>query len=89
MHYDFIPTNDSEKAIDMSEDSCTITLPAWLMKKIEDRLPRTEFKSPSEYVTYVMTEVVSDQKSDQDKTSPLTAEEEAKVKDRLRALGYL
>jgi len=89
MHYNFIPTIDSDKPIRMPEESGTVTLPAWLMKKIEERLPRTEFKSPSEYVTYVMTEVVSDQGTDQDKMNPLTDEEEAKVKERLKALGYL
>ena len=69
----------------MPEDSTAIAIPTWLLKKIQERLPRTEFKSPSEYVTYVMTEVVADQ----GETNPLTEEEEEKIKDRLKALGYL
>ena len=69
----------------MTEDNTSVAIPTWLMKKIEERLPRTEFKSPSEYVTYVMTQIVSDQ----EKKYSLTEEEEGKIKDRLKALGYL
>ena len=69
----------------MTEDRSSVTIPIWLMKKIEERLPRTEFKSPSEYITYVLTKVVSDQ----DTQNPLTEQEEEKIKDRLKALGYL
>jgi len=68
----------------MTEDSSSVAIPTWLLRKIEERLSQTEFKSASEYVTYVMSEVVSDQSK-----SPLTDEEEQKVKDRLKALGYL
>lgn len=69
----------------MSEDSSSVTIPTWLMKKIEERLPQTQFKSPSEYVTYVLTEVVSNQ----DEKKPFTEQEEEKIKAKLKALGYL
>jgi len=69
----------------MPEEDGIVHIPSWLLRKIEKRVQQTEFKSSSEYVTYVMTQVVSEQ----EKGAPLSDKEETKVKDRLKALGYL
>jgi Arc/MetJ-type ribon-helix-helix transcriptional regulator len=66
----------------------TVSIPIPLFKKIEDRIEGTGFTSVSSYVTYVLREIIAN--DDEDKTDePFSKEDEKKVKDRLRALGYL
>ena len=64
-----------------------IKIPIDLIKKIEERVKETEFESVDEYVTFVLEEVV---KEDDEKIEEVFSEEdEEKVKERLKALGYL
>jgi len=65
----------------------TISIPMPLAEKIKKRIKGTGFTSLSSYVTYVLREVISgsEEKSDE----AFSKEDEEKVKDRLRALGYL
>ncbi len=64
----------------------TVSIPAPLFKKIEERIKGTGFTSVSSYVTYVLREVVSEE---EEEAEPFTKEDEERVKQRLRALGYL
>ena len=64
----------------------TVSIPAPLFKKIGERIKGTGFTSVSSYVTYVLREVVSEE---EEEAEPFTKEDEERVKDRLRALGYL
>jgi len=66
----------------------TISIPTQLAEKIKKRIHGTGFTSISSYVTYVLREVVSST-DDQDKKEAFSKEDEEKVKERLRALGYL
>ncbi|MDP6156056.1 MAG: CopG family transcriptional regulator [Candidatus Thermoplasmatota archaeon] len=70
-----------------------VAIPKTLYLKIKNRMEDTDFKSVSEYVTYVLTEVISsmeeEEKSTADGDGVLNEEEEEIVKNRLRALGYL
>ena len=73
----------------MSEEQkkfTTVSIPTPLFKKIEGRIKGTGFTSVSGYVTYVLREVVAEE---EDETEPFTKEDEERVKERLRALGYL
>jgi Arc/MetJ-type ribon-helix-helix transcriptional regulator len=65
----------------------TISIPTPLAEKIKKRIEGTGFTSLSSYVTYVLREVISGIEEDQEEA--FTKEDEEKVKDRLRALGYL
>ena len=65
----------------------TVSIPAPLFKKIEERIKGTGFTSVSSYVTYVLREVVSEE--EEDEAEPFTKEDEKRVKERLKALGYL
>ena len=65
----------------------TISIPTPLAKKIKDRIKGTGFTSLSSYVTYVLREIISSDKEEDEEA--FTKEDEEKVKDRLRALGYL
>jgi len=69
----------------MAEDTESISLPSWIMRELRARLPQTEFKTISDYVTFVLTQVLKEDTSE----PPLTTEDEEKIKDRLKALGYI
>ena len=64
----------------------TVSIPTPLFRKIEERIKGTGFTSVSSYVTYVLREVISEEEDDD---QPFSEEDEQRVKDRLRALGYL
>lgn len=65
----------------------TVSIPAPLFKKIEDRIKDTGFTSVSSYVTYVLREIVAEEEKEEEE--PFTQEDEERVKERLRSLGYL
>jgi len=69
----------------MSKEKDTIELPIELIEKIKEKIKGTGFDSVSSYVAYVLDEVLSDDEDEED----FTEEDEEKVKERLRALGYL
>jgi len=66
----------------------TISIPTPLAEKIKKRIEGTGFTSLSSYVTYVLREVISGIE-DEEQGEAFSKEDEEKVKDRLRALGYL
>jgi len=66
----------------------SISIPVELYKNIEKKIEKSDFTSVSEYVTYVLKEVL-ESLDEEDKEEVFTEEEEKKVKERLRALGYL
>ncbi len=66
----------------------TVSIPTQLYKNIKGRIEGTGFTSVSDYVTYVLREVLSSLE-EEDKEEVFSEEEEEKVKERLRALGYL
>ena len=73
----------------MSEEEkkfTTVSIPTPLFRKIEERIKGTGFTSVSSYVTYVLREVISEEEDDD---QPFSEEDEQRVKDRLRALGYM
>lgn len=63
----------------------TVSLPTPLFEKIQEKIRGTGFTSVSDYVTFVLREILT-HGADQEAFS---AEDEKKVKDRLRSLGYL
>lgn len=65
----------------------TISIPTPLAKKIKKRIEGTGFTSLSSYVTYVLREVISGIEEESEEV--FSKEDEEKVKERLRALGYL
>lgn len=66
----------------------TVSIPVQLYEKIKQRIEGTGFTSVSDYVTYVLREVLASLE-EEEKEEVFTKEEEEKVKERLRALGYL
>ncbi len=66
----------------------TVSIPVQLYEKIKERIEGTGFTSVSDYVTYVLREVLASLE-EEEKEEVFSKEEEEKVKERLRALGYL
>ena len=78
----------------MSEDEhkveyTTVSIPKVLADKIKERMKGTGFSSVSSYVTYVLRQVVSSIEEEEKSKQAFTKEEEEKVKQRLRDLGYI
>ncbi len=78
----------------MSEDEhkveyTTVSIPKPLAEKIKERMKGTGFSSVSSYVTCVLRQVLSSIEEDERSKQAFTKEEEEKVKQRLRDLGYI
>ncbi len=73
------------------EELIPVEIPKDLFEKINERIDGIEFKSVSEYVTFVLEEVVSeDGDEEEDEAEEIYSEEdEEKIKERLKGLGYL
>ena len=67
-------------------DYTTVSIPKPLAEKVKKRMEGTGFNSMSSYVTYVLRQVISSMEEEEEDFSE---EDEEKVKERLRALGYL
>lgn len=67
----------------------TVSIPKPLADKIKERMKGTGFSSVSSYVTYVLRQVLSSIESEEKSKQAFTEEEEEKVKQRLRDLGYI
>ncbi len=72
----------------MKEEYGEIKIPKQLIEKIKERIKQTEFKSVDEYANFVLEEVIKEV-SEEDTAEVFSEEDEQKVKERLRALGYL
>lgn len=70
-------------------DYTTVSIPKPLAEKIKERMKGTGFSSVSSYVTYVLRQVLSSIEEEQRSKQAFTKEEEEKVKQRLRDLGYI
>jgi len=70
------------------EQTKAVDLPSRIVDRVGDRLPRTEFDSEAEYITYVMEEALYrvEQETEDDN---FEAVDEKEVEDRLKSLGYL
>ena len=70
----------------------TVSIPSALAEKLKKHIEGTGFSSLSSYVNYVLRQVLSGIKMDEhDKREKeaFTEEDEKRIKDRLRGLGYL
>lgn len=69
----------------------TVSIPKPLAEKIKKRIEGTGFNSLSSYVTYVLRQVISnvEKKDVTGQKEAFSEQDEKKVKERLRSLGYL
>lgn len=78
----------------MSEDEhkveyTTVSIPKVLADKVKERMKGTGFSSVSSYVIYVLRQVLSSIEEEERTKQAFSKEEEEKVKQRLRDLGYI
>ena len=67
----------------------TVSIPKPLVEKVKERMKGTGFSSVSSYVTYVLRQILSSIEEEEHSKQAFTKEEEEKVKQRLRDLGYI
>ncbi len=74
----------------MSDTDTTtyVELPTDVVTRVEDRLSRTEWETPDEYITYVVKEVLSQVETELGAADNDDVTEE-EVRSRLKDLGYL
>lgn len=72
----------------IQENTQSLELPKRIVERVENRIPRTEWDTPEEYITFVLEEVLYrvEQETDDEEFEPVDEEE---VKERLKSLGYL
>ena len=70
----------------MEKEFKNVSIPTSLYKKIEEKIKGSEIKTVSEYITKVLRESLSKEETKQEAFSK---EDEEKVKERLKALGYI
>ena len=70
----------------MSEELITIKIPASLFKRIEKALAGTDKNTVEEYIISLLEEKVPAEPA---REESLSDEDEEKIKERLKALGYM
>ena len=70
----------------MEKEFTAVSIPTSLYKKIEEAIKGTEVTSVSSYVAKVLRESLSKEAPE---VQVFSKEEEDKVKERLKALGYI
>ena len=66
----------------------TVSIPVVLYNKLRELIKDTGFTSVSQYVTYVLREVVAAHEEARS-AEPFTEEDKRRIVERLRRLGYL
>jgi Arc/MetJ-type ribon-helix-helix transcriptional regulator len=74
------------KEIIVDKEFTTVSIPTSLYKKIEGAIKGTEFSSVASYIVKILRESLS---KDESKADVLSKEDEEKIKERLKALGYI
>jgi Arc/MetJ-type ribon-helix-helix transcriptional regulator len=67
----------------------TVSIPIALFEKIKKRIEGTGFTSVSSFVVYVLRELVSEKPKPTDIKGPFSKDDEERIKERLRGLGYV
>jgi Arc/MetJ-type ribon-helix-helix transcriptional regulator len=70
----------------MEKELTTVSIPTSLYKKIEEAIKGTEHGSVAAYAAKVLRESLA---KEEPSTDAFSKDEEEKVKERLKALGYI
>lgn len=70
-----------------AQERVTIKIPKILYKRIADIIEGTSFSSVTDFIVYVLRDVVSARSGEV--TAPLSRDEAETVKNKLKSLGYL
>ena len=67
----------------------TVSIPITLYRRIKEMIKDTGFTSVSQFVIYVLREVISSMEEEKLKGVTLSEEEKKNIIERLKKLGYL
>ncbi len=67
----------------------TVSIPITLYERIRRLIEGTGFTSVSQFVTYVLREVVAEMEEEKLRSEAVTEEEKKAIIERLKRLGYL
>jgi len=67
----------------------TVSIPVSLYERIQRLIEGTGFTSVSQFVTYVLREVVAEMEEEKLRSSGVSEEEKREIIERLRRLGYI
>ncbi len=70
----------------MDKKYTPVEIPTDLYEKIEEKIKNTDVSSVADFITTLLKEKLA---KDQEETDSLSSEDEEKVKERLKALGYM
>ena len=71
----------------MDKEFTTVSIPTSLHKKVEEAIRGTDIGSVTAYIVKVVRESLS--KKEEEAKEVFSQEDEEKVKERLKALGYI
>lgn len=80
-----MPAAGRNEGKNMDNELMAVSIPASLYRKVEEAIKGSNISSVAEYVTKVLREKLSKESPDEG----FTKEDEEKVKERLKALGYI
>ena len=67
----------------------TVSIPVTLYRRIRELIKDTGFTSVSQFVIYVLREVISSMEEEKLSGESISEEEKRRIIDRLKRLGYL
>lgn len=67
----------------------TVSIPITLYRRIKEMIKDTGFTSVSQFVIYILREVISSMEEEKLRGESLSEEEKKRIIDRLKRLGYL
>lgn len=70
----------------MDKEYTPVEIPTDLYEKIEEKIKNNELSTVADFITTLLKEKLA---KDQEETDSLSSEDEEKVKERLKALGYM
>ncbi|MCJ7579180.1 MAG: CopG family transcriptional regulator [Candidatus Aminicenantes bacterium] len=70
----------------MDKEYTPVEIPSDLYKQIEEKIKKSEVSSVADFITKLLKDNLP---IDQPETDSLSSEDEEKVKERLKALGYM
>jgi len=67
----------------------TVSIPITLHRRIKELIKDTGFTSVSQFVTYILREVISSMEEERIKSESISEEDKRKIVEKLKKLGYL
>ncbi|BEP18340.1 ribbon-helix-helix domain-containing protein [Pyrofollis japonicus] len=78
-----------ERAASRRTRYTTVSIPVTLYERIKKLIEGTGFTSVSQFVTYVLREVVAEMEEEKLRSEVVSEEEKQAIIERLRRLGYI